>query len=143
MFRQAQALALFITMALTASLQGTVVMQCLCSGRVVIAGFGKTECPVKRDTTKPHCPNCARKAAPAPDNEFCGLACWRVLDFGDGQPLQGATVHETSTAAPSALPDIAAAPLPPLPFARWKPVASRPPDPPGLPLTILYASLLL
>ena len=142
MIRQAQALALFLTMALTSSLQGTTLLQCLCSGRVVVAGFGKTECPVKRDEAKPHCPHCARKTAPVPDSSLC-VDCWRVLDFADGQPQQIATVSEPTAAAPAVLAETADTPLPPRPIAQREPVDHRPPAPPGPPLTILYASLLL
>jgi len=143
MLLRAQAFALFVMMALTTSLQGTAVLQCLCSGRVILAGFGKTECHAKKEDAKPHCPKCARKVAPAPDSALCAAGCWRVIDFGAGEPKLAAAVPEMPSPSPADLPETVSELVPPRDFAQREPVAHRPPDPPGPALTILYASFLI
>lgn len=143
MILRAQAFALFVMMTLTTSLQGTSVLQCLCSGRVFIAGFGKKECAPPRKSEKPHCPNCARKQAPAQNPALCAASCWRMIDFSDGQPQQPSAVLEIPTQAPTEVLEFALQLVPPRGVALWEPVAHRPPDPPGPSRVILYGSLLL
>ncbi len=143
MLHRVQALALFALMAFATALQGASVMQCLCSGRVVFTGFGQTACAPPRETEKPHCPRCAREQAPAPDHALCEAGCWRMIDFGEGQTPQPSAVLEIPAQAPAEIQDFAPELVHPRPFARRETVVHRPPDPPGPPLTILYASLLL